>query len=105
MKTKPPTNLKIQLCVLLVLIESFIATTAPATVVTLPASKDNTLYQPASGGTTNSNGAGEHCFAGRTDDGYIRRGVMAFNLTNAIPPGSIITSVTLTLYMSRTRDT
>ncbi len=105
MKTKPPTNLKIQLCVLLVLIESFIATTAPATVVTLPASKDNTLYQPASGGTTNSNGAGEHCFAGRTDDGYIRRGVMAFNLTNMIPPGSIITSVTLTLYMSRTRDT
>ena len=63
--------MKKQLCVLLVLIESVIATTTSATVVTLGASKDNTLYQPASGGTTNSNGAGEHCFAGRTDDGYI----------------------------------
>src|SRR5688572_4850705 len=76
-----------------------------ADTATLAAAKDNTLYQPASGGTTNSNGAGEHCFAGRTDDGYLRRGVMACNLTNSIPPGSIITSVTLTLYMSRTRDT
>jgi spore coat protein A len=97
--------MKKQFPVLLVLIQTVLATTTSATVVTLGASKDNTLYEPASGGTTNSNGAGEHCFAGRTDDGYIRRGVMAFNLTNAIPPGSIITSVTLTLYMSRTRDT
>ena len=31
-----------------------------AEVASLSASKDNTLYQPASGGTTNSNGAGEH---------------------------------------------
>src|SRR5215204_3954211 len=78
--------------------------TVSAATVQISPSKDNTLYQAAVG-TTNSNGAGEHLFAGRTDDGYIRRGVMAFNLTNAIPPGSIITSVTLTLYMSRTRDT
>jgi spore coat protein A len=81
--------------------------TAPARAetVTLAASRDNTLYQPATGGTTNSNGAGEHLFVGRTDDGYIRRAVIAFNLTNAIPLGSTITGVTLTLYMSRTRDT
>jgi hypothetical protein len=72
--------------------------------VQIAASKDNTLYQPASGGTTNSNGAGEHLFAGKTDDGYIRRGVIAFNLGNFVPPGSTVTGVTLTLYMSRTRD-
>jgi FtsP/CotA-like multicopper oxidase with cupredoxin domain len=96
--------MKNRLCVLLIVILSVIAATSSATVVTFGASKDNTLYQPASGGTTNSNGAGEHSFAGRTDDGYIRRGVMAFNIST-IPPGSVITSVTLTLYMSRTRDT
>jgi spore coat protein A len=79
---------------------------ACAATVQIGASKDNTLYQPVTGGTitTNSNGAGEHLFAGKTDDGYIRRGVIAFYITNFIPPGSTITGVTLTLNMSRTRD-
>src|SRR6266508_3037567 len=90
---------------LAVLITGLLArTTASAATVQISASKDNTLYQPASGGTTNSNGAGEHLFAGRTDDGYIRRGVIAFNITNFIPAGSTVTGVTLTLDMSRTRD-
>jgi spore coat protein A len=98
--------MKRDFCILLTLIQAVMATTTTsAIVVTLGAAKDNTLYQPASAGTTNSNGAGEHSFAGRTDDGYIRRGLLAFNLTNSIPPGSVITAVTLTLYMSRTRDT
>jgi hypothetical protein len=43
---------------------------AGAATVQINASKDNTLYQPASGGTTNSNGLGEHLFAGRTDDEF-----------------------------------
>jgi hypothetical protein len=76
-----------------------------ADVATISAVQDNALYQPASGSTTNSNGAGEHLFAGRTDDGYVRRPVIAFAFTNAIPAGSTVTGVTLTLYMSRTRDT
>lgn len=76
-----------------------------AATVQLPAAQDNTLYQTYSGSTTNSNGLGEHLFVGRTSDGYIRRGLIAFNLTNAIPAGSTITGATLVLYMSRTRDT
>lgn len=75
-----------------------------ASSVLIPAAKDDTLYEIYSGSTTNSNGAGEHLFAGRTDDGYTRRGLIAFNLTNFIPPGSTVTGVTLTLNMSRTRD-
>src|SRR5262245_49895863 len=77
---------------------------ASAASVQIPASKDNTLYQIYTGSATNSNGAGEHMFAGKTDEGYIRRGLVAFNVTNFIPPGSTVTGVTLTLNMSRTRD-
>src|SRR5687767_2184622 len=77
---------------------------AAASSVLIPAAKDNTLYEIYSGSTTNSNGSGEHFFAGRTDDGYLRRGLIAFNITNFIPLGSTVTGVTLTLNMSRTRD-
>lgn len=77
-----------------------VASSASADVVTLQASKDNTLYQDAAGSL--SNGAGQHFFAGNNDNNLPRRGVIAFNLSS-IPTGSTITSVTLTLYMSRSR--
>jgi FtsP/CotA-like multicopper oxidase with cupredoxin domain len=89
-----------------IVIATLLATAcASADTALISAAKDNTLYQPASGSTTNSNGAGEHLFVGRTDDGYIRRAAIVFALTNSIPTGSTITGATLTLYMSRTRDT
>src|SRR5687767_4270859 len=75
---------------------------ARADVVVLSATKDNTLYQTYSGSTTNSNGAGEHFFAGRTGDGYLRRALIAFDLSS-IPPGSTITGATVTLFMSRSK--
>jgi FtsP/CotA-like multicopper oxidase with cupredoxin domain len=80
------------------------ATRVPAATVLLSAVRDNTLYQTYSGSTTNSNGKGEHIFAGRNGDGYIRRALIAFNVTSAIPNGSTVTGATLTLYMSRTKD-
>jgi spore coat protein A len=73
---------------------------ASADVVNLGASHDNTLYSESG---TESNGAGEHLFAGATKDGALRRGLLAFDVAAAIPAGSTIQSVTLTLYMSRTR--
>src|SRR6266498_3889183 len=75
---------------------------AAADTVTLGTSKDNTLYQSATGSL--SNGAGSYFFVGRTDAAQIRRGVIAFNVAGSIPAGSTITSVTLTLNLSRTRD-
>ena len=71
-----------------------------ADVVTLPASKDNTLYQSATGHL--SNGAGEFIFAGMTAFPEVRRSLIAFDVAAAIPAGSTITSVTLTLNMSLT---
>src|SRR6266542_4915955 len=65
--------------------------------------KDNTLYEyvPVDGDL--SNGVGIHFFAGKTGEGHIRRGVLAFDIAGSIPPGSTITSVSLSLHMSRTR--
>jgi hypothetical protein len=70
-----------------------------ADTVSLVASADNTIYQ---GSNSRSNGAGDHFFAGRTDEDRLRRGLLRFDLTG-IPAGSTITSATLTLHMSRTR--
>lgn len=62
--------------------------------------KDNTLYEDLSGGL--SNGAGAHLFAGRTATGTVRRAVLSFDIAGSIPAGSTITSVALTLNMSKT---
>jgi hypothetical protein len=70
------------------------------TQVVLNPSKDNTMYQDSTGGL--SNGAGQGFFAGRNATGTIRRGLLAFNITDSIPAGSNILSVTLTLNCSQT---
>jgi hypothetical protein len=77
---------------------------AAADSVDLAALKDNTLYESSNG--TLSNGVGEHVFAGRTNQGVgsdKRRVVMAFDIAGAIPAGSKIDSVVLTLHLSKTR--
>jgi hypothetical protein len=78
------------------------ASSANAAIINIVPSKDNTLYEfdPAEG--DNSNGAGFHFFAGETVMSELRRGVLAFDIAGSIPPGSIVTSVTLSMNMSRT---
>ena len=68
--------------------------------VTLPSSKDNTLYEDAGGAL--SNGGGDFFFAGKNGQGATRRGVIAFDVAAAVPGGSIVTSASLILNMSRT---
>jgi hypothetical protein len=71
--------------------------------VLIQASKDNTLYSDQSGMV--SNGKGQHFFVGRNAGmtAYpIRRGLIAFDVAAAIPAGSQITSVQLTLSLSQT---
>ena len=68
--------------------------------VTLLPVKDNTLYEPTLNAT--SNGAGDNFFAGQTATALKRRGLLAFNVADNIPAGATITSVTLTLHLSRT---
>ena len=73
---------------------------AAQTLVTLPALKDNSMY--AESGLL-SNGAGTRCFAGTNFTGSIRRGLIAFDMSQ-IPAGSTITKVdlVLTVVMSAT---
>lgn len=63
----------------------------------LQASKDNTLIESSKGEL--SSGLGQGIFVGRTgqSEGGIRRGLIAFDIASAIPAGSKITSVKLTL--------
>src|SRR5206468_5468598 len=75
---------------------------ASATTINLNPSKDNTLYEFVAADGDRSNGIGLHLFAGRTDMAEKRRGVLAFNVAGSIPPGSTITSVSLSMNMSRT---
>jgi hypothetical protein len=70
------------------------------TQVSIIAKKDNTLYQDTAGAL--SDGAGQHFFAGRTNAGFIRRALIAFDVAANIPQGATILTATLTLNMSRT---
>jgi hypothetical protein len=76
---------------------------AQADQVMLSASKDTTIYAE---GNTLSNGAGNGIFAGRSgpnNNGAIRRALIAFDVAAAVPAGSTITSVELTLRVAMTQ--
>ena len=78
------------------------ASSARAAIINITPSKDNTLYEFDSKEGDFSNGVGFHFFAGKTVMSELRRAVLAFDIAGSIPPGSIITSVTLTMNMSKT---
>lgn len=71
--------------------------------VTLNPIQDNTLYETTDGSL--SDGAGDYLFVGRvgpTGGGTIRRALLKFDISAAIPSAATITSVTLTMNMSMT---
>lgn len=78
----------------------FAVSHAAGDTVVLSPIQDTTLLQ--NGGGFVSNGSGAHFFVGRTDDGFIRRGMIMFDIAGSVPAGAIIDSVTLRLRMTRT---
>lgn len=74
------------------------------TTVTFGPTRDNTLYESTTGAL--SNGAGEYMFVGKTKQTApstaLRRVLIAFDISANVPAGAAITSVTLTLNMSKT---
>ena len=85
---------------LLPMLSLLVAGAGEATVLTLGASSDNTMY--AESGAF-SNGAGNYLFTGTTDNGSARRALLRFDLSS-IPAGSTINSVSLRLYCSRAKQ-
>lgn len=73
---------------------------AGESVVTIGPSKDNTLYETEDG--SRSNGEGMGLFVGKTNLGFIRRSLVAFDLVDTIPEGASITDVSLRLHVSKT---
>ena len=67
-------------------------------VVTIGPSKDNTMY--ADSGTW-SNALGPGLYVGSNTAGWSRRALLAFDVVGAVPAGSTITEVTLTLRSTR----
>jgi hypothetical protein len=96
------TTFKALITLLLVTLSYIGAGLASGAIINIMPSKDNTLYEydPAEG--DHSNGAGFHFFAGENAMAERRRGVVAFDVAGAIPPGSTITAVSLTMNMSMT---
>jgi hypothetical protein len=70
--------------------------------MTFSSSKDNTLYEELDGAL--SNGAGSYFFVGSTAQASntLRRGLIKFDITSAIPSFATIVSATLRLAMSQT---
>lgn len=77
----------------------FISSLHAQVEVKIIASKDNTLYENASGSFSNGSGAG--LFAGQNNHGEVRRGLVAFDVAGNIPAGALIQSATLRLNLSR----
>ena len=72
---------------------------AQADTVSIPPTKDNTLF--STGGAT-SNGAGDAVFSGRTGvmgGGVRQRAVLAFDVTGNLPADATVTSASLTLWL------
>lgn len=75
---------------------------AQADSITISALKDNTIYDDVS--LALSNGNGEFIHTGRTKEGRVRRGLIAFDVAGAIPTNAVVTNVRLSLNMSQAND-
>lgn len=75
---------------------------ALADSVTVEPLRDNTLHVESTGAL--SNGSGPHLFAGKNSSGSVRRALLAFDVASVVPPGSLVTSATLTLNMDQTNS-
>lgn len=75
---------------------------AAADVATLTATRDNTLFEDATGSL--SNGAGSATFAGKNGQNLVRRTLVLFDVAGEIPPGAVVSSVVLRLNVSNVSD-
>ncbi len=82
---------------LMIVLLFLLSTPVLAETVTITASQDNTIFSEG----VLSNGAGNHIFAGRTNQGDLRRALVAFKDLSAIPSDATIESVKLILQLNK----
>lgn len=87
---------------LLFAVASLWATPARADDVLIAPVRDNSIYDESG---TLSNGQGPGLFVGRTNDGFVRRALLEFDVAGAIPAGSTIDAVELRLSVTQTNTT
>jgi hypothetical protein len=78
-----------------------VSTNAVAVSVSIVASKDNSIF---ANNVDNSNGGGAGIFVGTTNmmqSDSLRRGLIEFDVANAVPAGATITAVNLTMYLGQ----
>lgn len=78
-----------------------LALPAYAITISIPAAADATLFASPTGAV--ANGGGDYFFAGVNAEGNVRRGLIRFDLSGAIPAGATVTSARLTLFADRAR--
>lgn len=69
-----------------------------AETVVISPTKDSSIYGESN---TQANGLGAGIFSGQTNDGFVRRGLIQFNVGAAVPPASIVTNATLRLTVTQ----
>ena len=82
-----------------ILTVSLAAPIAHGDLVSISASRDAALYQSTDGSL--ANGAGQYLFAGKTNQGLARRGVIWFDIGALVPADATITSVRLVLNVTQ----
>jgi len=78
----------------------FLASSAWAETVEIPAIKDATLIEDPDGAL--ANGSGPYLFVGRTnqESGGTRRAVVAFDVASVVPSNAIVTQASVTLFLA-----
>lgn len=71
--------------------------------LTVTALQDTSIYTGTAGSNALADGAGDYLWLSVTAGGLLRRALLKFDLA-ALPAGSVVRQVTLTLYESRARD-
>jgi hypothetical protein len=96
----PSNNLRMPILIVgLILLSGVRSGPVTAANVTIVASRDATLFQDLSGGT--SNGAGQYLFVGQNNSmSSIRRALVFFDLSGQIPMWATVDSAKLTLKVS-----
>ena len=88
---------------LLMFLSLLILVAQSQTTVVINPVKDNTLYESGTGAL--SNGSGISMFAGKTNQGLVRRALIKFDVISNVPAGATITSATLTFKLDKSVPT